>query len=86
VTINALGTVERELRLSGTQREAERERLAALLGHAGDVDALNLELADGIRDGRLPIDTPGLVPHLRAALREALAINNPKWIDIQEIE
>jgi outer membrane protein TolC len=84
VSINALRTAERELRLAAVQRDAERERLVRLLGHDGSIGALDLELADAIRDGRLPLDTPGLAEHLRATLREALTINNPKWIDPDE--
>jgi hypothetical protein len=87
VTVNVLRMVERELRLGASQDEAGRARLAALLdGHrdVADTAALNLELAAAIRDGRLPIDSPGLVKHLRASLGESLAINNPKWIETEE--
>lgn len=80
VSVNALRTVERELRLRGSQRDAEGKRLASLLGHDGDVDAMNVELAEAIRHETMPIDRPGLASHLRASLREALAINNPKWV------
>jgi len=89
VTVNVLRTLERELRLAGPQREAERARLAALLGSGRDtaeLDAMNVELADAIRAGRLPIDTPGLAAHLRASLGETLAINNPKWTQTRSTE
>lgn len=65
VTVNVLRIVEREL-----QGDTP----------AVDAAAQNLALADAIRGGRIPIDTPGLAAQLRAGLGEALAINNPKWV------
>ena len=82
VTVNVLRMVERELRLGDSQEGSARARLLALLGgthREGPTTALDLELADAIRDGRMPIETPGLRQHLRAGLGESLAINNPKW-------
>jgi hypothetical protein len=80
VTANVLAQVRRELVLGAAQAEAERDRLAALLGHAGDRDALNRELAARIRAGDWPLDDPALLDHLRRSLIEALRINNPRWI------
>jgi hypothetical protein len=66
VSVNVLRMVQRELLREGSDiDEAAR--------------AARLELADAIRDGRLPIDSPGLAAQLRAELGEALAINNPRW-------
>ena len=45
VAVNVLGIVERELTLGPELAPAERARAAALLGHDGDVDALERELA-----------------------------------------
>ncbi len=39
------------------------------------------EMAQQIRDGTLATDDPALRAYLRKSLREALAINNPKWLD-----
>jgi len=64
VTLNVLRIVERE------QRSAPS---------GSDATASNLALAEAIRSGQLPIDSPGLAAQLRADLGEALAINNPKW-------
>ncbi|SEK09959.1 MULTISPECIES: DUF6285 domain-containing protein [unclassified Variovorax] len=64
VTVNVLRIVEREL------------RSAAPPNGAGAAD---LALAEAIRSGRLPIDSPGLAAQLRADLAQALALNNPKW-------
>ena len=80
VTVNVLKTVRRELELRGTQAEAERARLVAMLGHDGDVEALSVELAEKIRAGEIAIDDPALRAHVRQALADALAINNPKWM------
>lgn len=84
VGINVLKTAMRELQLAAGFEAEEQARLTALLGHAdaGDdpVAALNDELTEAIASGRLPLDAPGLVDHLRRTLADALAIDNPKWI------
>jgi hypothetical protein len=71
VTLNVLRIVERELRLEG-ERDGDG-------GCGGDPHAGRLALAEAIRGGELPIDTPGLAAQLRAGLAAALAVNNPKW-------
>ena len=80
VTLNVLAQVRRELALAPAQSEAERARLVALLGHAGERDELSRELAARIRGGEVALDDPALLEHLRLSLVEALRINNPKWI------
>jgi hypothetical protein len=80
VTVNVLNTVRRELELRAAQAEAERARLAAMLGHDGDVESLSVELAEKIRVGAIAIDDPALRAHVRQSLADALAINNPKWM------
>jgi hypothetical protein len=84
VTTNVLAQVRRELLLAPAQAEAERVRLVALLGHDGERDELDRELATRIRDGVLALEDPALLAHLRCSLLEALRINNPKWIDEPE--
>jgi hypothetical protein len=81
VTINALGVVKREAELRAAQAAAEAERLAAILGHGGDLEALSAELAERIRTGAVSVDDPALREHVRQSLADALAINNPKWMD-----
>jgi hypothetical protein len=81
VTANVLNTVRRELEMRGAQAEAERMRLIAILGHDGEVDALSLELSERIRSGAIDLDDPALRAHLRQSVADALAINNPKWLD-----
>lgn len=81
VTANALNLVRRELEMRDAQAVAERARLASLLGHDGDVETLSRELAERIRAGAIPVDDPALRAHIRQSLADALAINNPKWMD-----
>ena len=81
VTVNVLNTIRRELELRGTQAAAERTRLAAILGHDGEVDELSIELSERIRSGAIDLNDPAMRAHLRQSVADALAINNPKWIN-----
>jgi hypothetical protein len=72
VTVNVLRMVERELRAAGDADAAS--------------SAVDSGLAEAIRTGRLPIDAPGLRRQLREGLAEALAINNPAWIQAPSAE
>jgi hypothetical protein len=81
VTVNVLNTIKRELELRGAQAAAERTRLAAILGHDGEVEALSRELSERIRSGAIDLNDPALRAHLKQSVADALAINNPKWID-----
>jgi hypothetical protein len=89
VAINVLALVARELELGPHLDAREGERLAALLrGQASpaaldpaSLDALNRELARLIREGGIDLDRPDLIGHLRETTRDALRINNPKWLD-----
>ncbi|MGH7839564.1 MAG: DUF6285 domain-containing protein [Candidatus Binataceae bacterium] len=80
VTINVLATIGRELELRDENIARERSRLSRLLGHEGDLEALNEELCGRIRDGAIAADDAALREHVRESLREALAINNPRWL------
>ena len=81
VTVNVLNTIRRELEMRGAQAQAERARLGAILGHDGAVEALSAELSARIRSGAIALDDAALRAHLRQSVADALAINNPKWID-----
>jgi hypothetical protein len=81
VTANALNVVRRELELREAQSVAERERLRALVGHDGEVEGLSAELSESIRRGAIDSNDAALRAHLRQSLADALAINNPKWLD-----
>jgi hypothetical protein len=79
VTVNVLNIIRRELELTATHESAERDRVTALVGHDGSVDALNNELCDLIRRNRIDFKDPRLRAHVRQSLADTLAINNPKW-------
>ena len=81
VTINALATVRRELMLRDAHTQQEHQRLVALLGHDGSIDELNAELCRRIRAGEIAQDDAALRTHVRTSLRDALEINNPKWLN-----
>ena len=80
VTVNVLNIIRRELELREAQTASKRARLAAILGHDGEVESLSNELSELIRTGGIDLDDPGLRVHLRQSLADALAINNPKWL------
>ena len=80
VTANAINIVRRELEMRAKQAEAERTRLAKIMGHEGEVETLSRELAERIRAGGIAIDDPALRAHIKQSLADALAINNPKWL------
>ena len=79
VANNALAIVERELALGAEQDAAERERLRALLGADGPLEAQNRALCREIRAGRIGLDTPGLLDHLRATTLAKLAVDQPSY-------
>jgi len=81
VAINALSIIRRELELRSAQALDERAQLTALVGREGDGEELSRELAERIRTGAIALDDPTLRQHLRQSLADALAINNPKWLD-----
>jgi len=81
VAVNVLGIVERELRLGPGLDAAERERLAALLGHDGEVDDLLAELASRIRDGSLDDRHDEVIASVRDSVRAKLEVANPKHLE-----
>lgn len=79
VAANALGIVARELEFGAASAEGERQRLATLLGHDGALIDLNRDLCAAIRDGKMGLDTPGLVDHLTTTTREKVEIDQPNY-------
>jgi hypothetical protein len=79
VAANALGIVERQLRLAPEQESAELARLRELLGRDGTLLELNRELCRRIRAGELSLETPGLVSHLRETTLAKLAVDQPRY-------
>lgn len=79
VASNALGIVERQLRLSPEHEASELGRLRELLGRDGTLEELNRELCRRIRSGELSLETPGLGSHLRATTLAKLAVDQPRY-------
>jgi hypothetical protein len=79
VAANALGIVARELEHGAASGEAERARLAKLLGHDGDLMELNRELCSAIRAGTIRLETPGLADHLTRTTRDKVGIDQPNY-------
>ncbi|HMG27990.1 MAG TPA: DUF6285 domain-containing protein [Acidimicrobiia bacterium] len=80
VAVNALGMLERELRLGPELDAAERARLGALLGYDADVATLTAELAARIRDGSLDDRHDEVVAAVRASVRAKLLVANPDYM------
>ncbi|HZD25868.1 MAG TPA: DUF6285 domain-containing protein [Alphaproteobacteria bacterium] len=80
VAANALAMVARELGQAGAMADAERARLAALLGHDGEPVALNRELAAKIRSGAMDGRRAEVLDHLRRTSADKLRLANPRYL------
>jgi hypothetical protein len=80
VAVNALGMLERELRLGPELDAAERSRLATLLGHDADLPTLTAELAGRIRDGSLDDRRDDVIAAVRESVRAKLLVANPDYV------
>ena len=76
---NALDIVYRDLHLGVEHRRREHERLSRLLDADGSLLELRWQLVQAIREGRIPLDDPGLHEHLRATVVNQIAIDQPKY-------
>jgi hypothetical protein len=81
VSVNLLAALERELRLGPAADSEEAVTLGELTGVDGSLADKNRSLAEAIRAGQIAIDDPRLLEHLRATVKDALRINNPKWLE-----
>jgi hypothetical protein len=79
VAANSLAILEREARLGPAADAREHDRLRALLGRDGSLDALNRELARQLRAGERDERDPSLMAHLEATIADKIAIANPRW-------
>ena len=59
----------------GDDRQQERERLSKLLSAEGDLETLRWRLVNGLRDGSIALDHPGLAEHLRTTVVNQIAID-----------
>jgi len=79
VSCNALDLIARQMELAPAADAAELERLTKLLGHGGDLAALNAEVAEKIAQGELTLETPGVKDHLWATTLAKLAVDQPQY-------
>src|SRR5437016_2987486 len=80
VAVNALGMLEGELRVGPDLDAAEQQRLAALLGHDGDLPELIAELARRIRDRSLDDRRADVLAAVRESVRAKLLVSNPDYV------
>ena len=83
VAANAVELAARELAEAPAARARARSRLGALLGHDGELEALEAELAARIGDGSMAPDTPGLLEHLLASAVDKVAIDQPSYASLR---
>jgi aminoglycoside phosphotransferase (APT) family kinase protein len=75
---NSLDVVLRDGTLGPAARAAERARLETMFGQ-GDLTDLRWRLVNGLRDGSIALDAPGLAEHLRATVVNQVAIDQPRY-------
>jgi aminoglycoside phosphotransferase (APT) family kinase protein len=76
---NTLDIVLRDLALGRRHRQRQLERLRALLGDMGDLEALRWLLVQRLRDNAIALDHPGLAETLREAVVNQVAIDQPNY-------
>jgi len=80
VASNALATVLRELEIRPAAEAEEKARLETLLGTTGDsANALNAQLCEAIRTGKMDLSTAGLLPHLKSTTIAQLSVDQPGY-------
>lgn len=79
VAANSLDIVLRDAALGPESRRLEHEGLKRLLGRDGDRAELLQVLVDGLRDGSIALDHPGLAMHLRECVIRQVAIDQPVY-------
>ena len=80
VAANVLSVVRRELIQGPAAEAAAIERLSVLLGHEGDLAALNADLCERLRAGEMDVATPGLLSALKANITDQIAIDQPNYV------
>ncbi len=79
VASNSVDIVHRELTLGPAHLRGEHERLRRLLSSDEGLETLRTRLCEGLRDGSIALDHPGLAEHLRTTAANQLAIDQPKY-------
>jgi hypothetical protein len=76
---NSLDIVLRDLLVGDEHRRRQVERLRAMLGNDGGLDALRCLLVQRLRDNQIALDHPGLADYLREAVVNQVAIDQPSY-------
>lgn len=79
VASNLLAILKRELELGPTAVAEAQSRLMNLLHLEADLDQLNTELSDRIRQRALDAGNADLLAHLRQTALDKLSIDNPRY-------
>jgi murein L,D-transpeptidase YcbB/YkuD len=81
VASNALATVLRDLEQRPGAEAQERAGLTNLLDAEDNqsTDQLNRELSARIRSGKMTVDTPGLIEHLKRTTMAQVEIDQPRY-------
>jgi hypothetical protein len=85
VAANALDIVRREIATAPAAAADETQRLAVLLGHEGDGDALNRELCERIAADGFDHDDPVLLDHLWRTTLDKVAVDQPKYATFRRV-
>jgi len=80
---NSIDIVLRDYERGDAARRDELARLQALFGSRDDLSTLRWKLTNGLRDGSIALDMPGLAEHLRITVVNQLAIDQPKYPALQ---
>jgi hypothetical protein len=80
---NSLDIVLRQLAVGTEHRANELARLRALFDARDDLGTLRWRLTNGLRDGSIPLDLPGLAAHLRETVVNQVAIDQPIYTGLQ---
>lgn len=79
VAAGALDLARRHLERAPAGEAAEADRLKALLGRDGSLEALNAELSLRLREGALSLSSAAAREHLWAVTLDKLAVDQPNY-------
>ena len=79
VAANSLDIVLRQLELGPAHRRLEHELLSQVMSDDGDLESLRWRLVEGLRDGTIALDRPGLAVYLRTSVANQAAIDQPRY-------
>ncbi len=84
VASNSLDIVLRDVALGTEVRAAEKASLEKLLGQTGSLGDLRWQLVHALRGGDMPLDSAELQAHLRNAVVNQIAIDQPKYTGFKQ--